>query len=109
MGLWHQNLEQDSQELQSLFEFLLGTTNVYYNPPSSVRMRYDAIVFTRSRIENVHANNYVYNQNNRYEVTTITTDPDSPIIAKISALPLCSHERQFVSDNLYHNVFTLYH
>lgn len=102
------NLEQRSQELQSTFEELLGSRNVYYNPPTSVKMHYDAIVFNRSRIRNTFANNLVYGQSYLYEVTTITTDPDAPIIQKVSMLPGCSFDRSFVSDNLYHNVFTLY-
>lgn len=104
-----QNLERRSQELQRTFEELLESRNVYYNPPASVHMRYDAIVFKRSRIVNVTANNSVYRQMYPYEVTVITTDPDAPIIDKISRLPYCSFDRSFVSDKLYHNVFTLYH
>ena len=102
-------LERRSQELQATFEELLESRNVYYNPPSSVKMNYDAIVFNRSRIENAFANNNVYGQNYRYEVTTITHDPDAPIIDKISKMPMCVHDRHFVSDNMHHNVFTLYH
>lgn len=102
------SLEQRSQELQSTFEELLESRNVYYNPPASVQMRYDAIVFTRSNIENTFANNYVYGQKYRYEVTVITRDPDAPIIGKVSRLQMCSFNRNFVSDNLHHNVFILY-
>lgn len=102
-------LERRSQELQAKFEELLGSRNVYYNPPSSVRMKYDAIVFERSRIDNTFANNAVYIQSHRYEVTTITSDPDAPIIQKISMLPRCTHDRHFVSDNLHHNIFNLYY
>lgn len=102
------NLVTRSQELQTTFEELLGSRNVYYNPPPSVKMRYDAIVFARSGIENTYANNAVYGQSHRYEVTTITEDPDAEIIEKVSRLPRCSFDRHFVSDNLHHNVFTLY-
>ena len=102
-------LEERSQELQSTFEELLGSRNVYYNPPSSVKMNYDAIVFKRSAFNNTFANNGVYRQMHAYEITTITEDADAPIIEKISKLPRCSFDRSFVSDNLCHNIFTLYH
>ena len=102
------SLEQNSQKWQAVFEELLGDRNVYYDPPSSVKMKYDAIVFNRSAIENNFANNSVYTQSYHYEVTVITYDPDAPIIEKISKLPKCSHDRSFVSDNLYHNTFDLY-
>ena len=103
-----QSLERRSQELQAEFEELLESKNVYYNPPASVHMKYDAIVFKRARIESIYANNAPYVQPERYEVTTITEDPDADIIKKISLLPMCAHDRTFVSDNLYHNVFVLY-
>jgi hypothetical protein len=102
------NLEQHSQKWQATFEELLESRNVYYNPPASLKMDYDAIVFSRSRIVNRYANNMPYNQSPCYEVTVITEDPDAPIISKISRLPACSHDRHFVSDNLHHNIFTLY-
>lgn len=102
------DLEKLSQKWQATFEELLESGNVYYNPPLSLKMDYDAIVFSRTRIENRHANNMPYIQSPSYEVTVITEDPDAPIIAKIASLPRCSHNRHFVADNLHHNVFTLY-
>lgn len=102
-----QILEKRSQELQSTFEELLESRNVYYNPPESVRMNYPAIVFMRSKINNTFANNTVYRQTYPYEVTVITYDPDDSIIYKVSRLPMCSFDRSFISDNLYHSVFTL--
>ena len=102
-------LEQSSQELQTIFEELLGSRNVYYNPPETVRMKYPAIAFNRSRISNIHANDSVYGQNHAYDVTVITSDPDVSVVDKISKLPTCSFDRSFVSDNLYHNTFTLYY
>ena len=103
------SLKQRSLELQAAFEELLGSREVYYNPPMSVQMRYPAIVFTRGNIGNNFAGDSVYMQTYRYEVTVITEDPDHECINKVSKLPMCAHDRAFVSDNLYHNVFTLYH
>lgn len=101
-------LEKLSQRWQATFEELLESRNVYYDPPASLQMDYDAIVYSRSKIENTYADDNAYRQASRYEVTTITEDPDAPIIGKIAILPKCTHDRHFVSDNLHHNVFTLY-
>jgi hypothetical protein len=102
------SLDQRSQELQSAFEEILGSRNVYYNPPASVKMSYPAIVFSRSRIEKKNANNMAYMQSHKYEVTVIDGDPDCKYIAEILRLPMCTFDRHFVSDNLHHNTFTLY-
>lgn len=96
------------RELQTLLEEILGSRNVYYQPPPSIMMRYPAIVYSRYDIENFHANNHVYAQKVAYSVTVIDKNPDSEYVKKISMLPLCSYDRHYVSDNLNHDVFTLY-
>lgn len=96
-------------DLQTLFEDILGSRNVYYDPPESVKMQYDAIRYSRKKIDNRFANNNVYKQDNAYEVIAIYRDPDSDIPIKISKLPMCSHDRHYVADNLHHDVFTLYY
>lgn len=95
--------------LQSDLEAILGSKNVYYQPPASVQMKYPAIVYSRKKIENVHANNSVYLQRLSYEVTVIDRKPDSECSVKVSRLPLCTFDRHFTSDNLHHDVYTLYY
>ena len=46
--------------LQTMLEEILGSRNVYYNPPASVRMEYDAIVYSRTKIDNKFANNLCF-------------------------------------------------
>ena len=88
---------------------ILGSRNVYFNPPASVKMQYPAIVYNRKDIVNKHANNGVYIQDDAYEVTVIDYDVESETVEKVSRLPRCSFDRNFKSDNLDHNVFTLYY
>lgn len=95
-------------ELQTLLEEVLGSRNVYFQPPSNIHMKYPAIVYSRSRIANTHANDNVYRQSLSYDLTVIDSNPDSEIVTKISQLPMCIHDRHFKSDNLNHDVFTIY-
>lgn len=95
-------------DLQALFERMLGSRNVYYQVPTSMSIKYPAIVYTRNDIQNVHAGNSVYLQDTAYSVTVIDKNPDSDIVKAISRLPLCSFDRHYVADNLNHDVFTLY-
>lgn len=99
----------DRLDLHEILCDALGSRNVYFDPPESVKMQYDAIRYSRSNIENTYANNSAYLQRNRYEVIVIYRDPDSDIPGKISRLPLCRHDRHYVADNLHHDVFTLYY
>lgn len=95
-------------ELQALLEQLLGSRNVYYQPPSSIFMNYPAIVYSRNDIENRHANNGVYTQHMAYSVIVIDENPDSEYVKKVSKLQMCSFDRHYTKDNLNHDVFTLY-
>jgi hypothetical protein len=94
--------------LDTKFREILGSGNVYFQPPASVQMRYDAIRYSPKRIENRFANNSVYKQHDCYEVIAIYRDSDSDLPKKIARLPMCSHDRHYVADNLYHDVFTIY-
>lgn len=88
---------------------ILGSRNVYFQPPESQKINYPAIVYSRDKIENVFADDRVYKQHKSYQITVIDRDPDSEIVDKISQLPMCSHNTNFTSDNLNHDVFTLYY
>lgn len=85
-----------------------GDRHTYYQPPASVIMKYPAIRYKLSNINNTFADNSVYKQDDAYEITVIDTDPESVIMRKVSQLPRCRFDRNYVSDNLYHTVFTLY-
>lgn len=96
-------------ELQALLEGILGSRNVYYQPPESLKMQYPAIVYKREDIENVFADDNVYSQSHFYQVIVIDKNPDSAIVSKVSKLPTCSFEQHYTSDNLNQDVFRLYY
>lgn len=95
-------------ELQTLLEELLGTRNVYFQPPASVKMRYPAIVYSRKDIEGTFADDGIYLHAVSYEVTVIDENPDSEIVMKMLKLPMCSFDRHYSSDGLNHDVFKLF-
>lgn len=93
-------------ELHELLCSVLETRNVYFQPPA--KMEYPCVAYERSKIDTLYANGKPYLHMNKYTVTAIYRDPDSPIPHRIAALPECSHDRTFKNDNLYHDVFTIY-
>ena len=95
-------------DLQIILEEILDSRNVYFQPPSSVRIQYPAIVYSRKDIEKRSANDGAYRKLPSYEVILIDKNPDSKFIEKIVELPYCSFDRHYESDNLNHDVFTLY-
>lgn len=95
-------------ELQSKLEELLGTRNVYYQPPESIKMEYPAIRYSKSNISSNYADDIKYSNFTTYEITVIDRRPDNEVIRKILELPLSSFDRHYVSDNLNHDIITLY-
>lgn len=96
-------------ELQLLLESLLKAKHVYYQPPSSVKMVYPAIVYSRNNIKNSYADDINYAQRKSYSITVIDKNPDSAIVDAVSLIPQCRFDRHYTSDNLNHDVFTLYY
>lgn len=96
-------------ELQAILEDILGSDHVYFQPPANLEMEYDCIVYERDTIEVDHADNSPYRLHDRYQVTAIYKNPDSGLVHKLAMLPMCSHDRHFIADNLNHDVFKLYY
>ena len=94
-------------ELQNLLESILGSRNVYYQPPESIKIKYPAIIYSRNNIDNNFADDIVYMQNHTYQIIVIDANPDSEIVNKISKLPMCRYNRHYTSDNLNHDAFIL--
>lgn len=105
--LSEQRLALDAQ-LRRIVKERCGAENVYYQPPTGLRMKYPCICYERSRIRNIAADNHVYSQHFYYQITVIDTVPDSEMTAAVARLDRTSHDRLFVADNLYHDVFTTY-
>jgi hypothetical protein len=95
-------------DLQAILEALLGSRNVYFQPPPTLQMKYPCIVYSRDSAVTNHADNNPYTYRKRYQVTAIGQDPDSDIPDKIAALPYCTFSRFYTADNLNHDVFNLF-
>ena len=95
-------------ELQNKLEELLGSRQVYYQPPETVKMEYPAIVYFKKNIRTISADDIKYLKNTCYEIIVIAKKPDNPVIDKILDLPYCEYDRSYKSENLNHDVFTLF-
>lgn len=84
---------------------ILGSRNVYFQPPPSVKLIYPAIVYSRSGIDKIPADDIAYLLPRRYMVTLIEHDPDTETIDKLLKLPYCMYDRHYAADNLNHEVF----
>ena len=87
---------------------ILGNSNVYFQPPESIRLSYPCAIYELTDMDTVYANNKPYRVDKAYQITIIDKDPDSKIPDKVAALPQTRFVRYFTSDNLNHYVFIIY-
>jgi hypothetical protein len=97
------------KQLNDILKVLLGSNNVYFQPPDNVTMQYPCIVYERDNASVKHADNSPYNVRQRYQVTLIDRNPDSEVVDKLLAMPLSAFSRHFATSGLNHDVFVIYH
>ena len=89
---------------------ILGSRNVYFKPPATAKMSYPCFVYKKHTLEAENADNSKYLVGQKYQVTIIYSDPDSQLPEKFfKEFRFCTtNTPTYVSDNLYHDVFTIY-
>jgi hypothetical protein len=73
-----------------------------------VEMKYPCLVYARSRADTRFAGDKPYLFTQGYTLTVIDGEVDSPLIAAVAALPMCTFSAHFVADNLNHDVFDIF-
>lgn len=102
--------EKLDKELREVLQATEGTVNLYYQPPSSVHMKYNCIRYKKTTTNVKRANDHRYLGRDQYEIMAISRDPDSALPHAIQErFPYCEPGRFFVADNLYHFPFTIYY
>lgn len=100
----------DRLELQSKFETLLGSRNVYFDPPESLKMKYPCIRYSSDGFDVKRADNTPYARTRRYEGVVIDPNPESTIAESLLLnFEMCSLGSPYPADNLKHFPFTLYY
>ena len=95
-------------DLHDILLSIMTNGNVYHQPPESVKLKFPCIVYERARGVTVHADNLPYTQKMRYTITLIDKKSVSDYLEPLMQLPYCTYDRHFTSDDLNHDVFTIY-
>ena len=96
-------------ELQQLLETLLGSRNVYFQPPETIKMKFPCFVYYLHGIDTNKAGDTLYIKTNHYRVQYISKDADNTMADELLKLQYCSFIGRSVIDNLYHDNFDLYY
>lgn len=89
---------------------LLGSRNVYFQPPESIKMKYPCIVYSLSNVDYLNASNRIYKSDKSYEITIIDPDPDGNIYERMPEhFSMCRFNREYTVEDLNHYVYTIFY
>lgn len=105
-----QYLKDRRLELHEKLVKILGSRNVYFQPPESVKIQYPCIIYERYGMRINKADNAVYSRGVQYRVIIVDSIPDSIVVDKLSnSFATINFNRHYVVDGLNHDVFTIYY
>lgn len=96
------------EDLHSLLVDMFNSEHVYFQPPTGIKMVYPAIKYSINSRDNDYADDKKYINKTSYEITIIDKRVNNPVIDKILELPYSRYNRRYITDNLYHDVITIY-
>lgn len=99
------------QQLDVELKSVIGSAKLYWEPPTNKQLTGDPrVIYERDGTFTRHADNRPYQFMQRYKITIVYTNPDLELPQVIHEhFPLCSYDRDYVSDNLHHSVLVLYY
>lgn len=88
----------------------LGFDNVYFQPPqnANAQLKYPCAIYHLLGMPTEFADNKPYSQSERYTVTVIDRNPDSPFVKRVGGLPGSLLTTSFTKDELNHYVFNVH-
>ena len=92
--------------LHNLLVDKLGSSNVYFQPPETIRMQYPCIVYSVQSTPKEFADDFQYKLHERYVVTFITRDPDAQLVNELWKTKGFLFDRHYAAENLHHFVYT---
>lgn len=105
------NIEERRLAMHSVLEDILGSHNVYFQPPGSAvtKMHYPCFRYTEDRGSQRYANNKTYNYTQGYQLMYIDPNPIDDIKEELfKRFSYISYDRQYVANNLNHDVYTIF-
>ena len=97
-------------EFQETLQNLMGPeVKVYFEAPENLKLKYPCVMISRTNALIDYADNKPYHITKRYTVTLISrTSDNESYLDKLLEFPMSTYDRQFINDNLVHDVFSIY-
>ena len=95
-------------ELHSALCAVLGSSNVYYQPPTGLQMKFPCIIYSKDDWAVTKADNTAYLSKWRYSVQVVSKTPDHPAIETLLAWPYADFDREYTDGNMYYDIIKIY-
>ena len=97
-------------ELHEQLQDLMGKdVKVYFEAPENLKLKYPCVMIERTNALTNYADNKPYQITKRYTVTLICrTSDNEEYLDKLLEFPMSTYDRQFINENLVHDVFSIY-
>lgn len=94
------------QKLSDIFE----TSNVYFNPPETLKLNYPCVIYSRENGRSLRADNISYIFKLKYQIMYIGKDvnPEALIKKAMISFKTIEYDRHYFSNGLSYDVFNLY-
>lgn len=105
-------IEDRRELLHSELEEILGSSNVYYQPPGSIstKMQYPCIRYTEDRGVQRFADNKTYHYIQGYQLMYIDPNPISDMKERLlDHFSNITYNRHYIANNLNHDVFVIFY
>lgn len=96
-------------ELHHKLVSMLGSNNVYFDPPENFKLQYPCIVYYLEGLADSSADNQVYRRMRRYSLTYITPIAEDPFAEELADIRYCTLNRPYTVSDLYHWAYTLFY
>lgn len=97
-------------QLQQELEDILGSKNVYFQPPEDMKINFPCIIYFKSTVPTFYANNKLYRHVQGYTVTYVDKDPDAEKPFEILRyFQNCKIDSFYKSENLNHTKLTIFY
>ena len=84
------------------------TARVYFQPDENIKLTYPCIVYSKTRLDSMFADDKIHKLNHGYKLIYITRDPDDALIDELVSIPYARFLRQYNVNGLYHNEYIIY-
>jgi hypothetical protein len=97
-------------ELHEKLCTILGSRNVYFQPPNGKQLKYPCIIYKRDSSSAEYADNMTYMFTPEYQITYISTTSVNDVVEKLlDEFEMIRYIRHYVADNLSHDILNLFY